>query len=92
MRIAFARAFWSTRFARVRMQILTRTKGDIFRIIAGLHCGMGVERQKSHAGIVIGRQQLFEVGRQLTFLSRILVSAKSAEQMCDNSSFSAAWG
>jgi hypothetical protein len=56
------------------------------------YCGLHAEwvsARRSHAGIVIGRQQPFEVGRQLnSFLS----SAKSAEEMRDRLEFLSALG
>ncbi len=49
-----------------------------------------VSERRSHAGIVIGRQLPFEVGRQLTSFLH-LASAKSAEEMRDTLEFLNAW-
>lgn len=47
--------------------------------------------QRSHAGIIIGQQQPFSVGRQLTSLLH-LASVKSAEEMRDGLEYLSAWG
>ncbi len=46
---------------------------------------------KSHAGIVLARQQVYPVGELLRRLLR-LISARSAEEMQDQVEFLSAWG
>jgi predicted nuclease of predicted toxin-antitoxin system len=46
---------------------------------------------KSHAGIILARQQIYSVGELLRRLSR-LINARSAEEMKDRVEFLSAWG
>jgi hypothetical protein len=50
-----------------------------------------ISARRSHAGIIVGRQQPFEVGRQLTSFLH-LAAAKSAEEICDRLEFLSVWG
>jgi hypothetical protein len=85
---AFARRLVNALRSR-GIDVLTALKASISDY-CGLHAEWVSER-RWHAGIVIGRQQPFEVGRQLTSFSH-LVSANSAGQMCDRLEFLSAWG
>ena len=46
---------------------------------------------KSHAGIILARQQVYSIGELMRRLLR-LIAAKSAEEMKDRVEFLSAWG
>ena len=48
-------------------------------------------RGKSHAGIILARQQRYSAGEQMRRLLR-LITARSAEEMRNNVEFLSAWG
>ena len=60
--------------------------GDYYR----LHTQYLTER-KSHAGIIVCRQQVYSVGEQLRRLLK-LIATKSAEEMQDQIEFLGHWG
>lgn len=47
--------------------------------------------QKSHAGIVVSRQQVYSVGEQMRRLLK-LIAAKTAEEMQNQLEFLSSWG
>jgi hypothetical protein len=50
-----------------------------------------LEQGKTHAGIILARQQHYSVGEQMRCLLR-LMAARSAEDMRDKVEFLSAWG
>jgi hypothetical protein len=61
-------------------------RGDFFR----LHTQY-VTNAKSHAGILLARQQHYSVGEQMRRLLRVM-AVRSAADMCDRIEFLSAWG
>ena len=66
--------------------LYTFNVGDFYR----LHISY-LAQGKSHAGIILVRQQRYSVGEQMRRLLK-LVAAKSAEEMRDSVEFLHAWG
>ena len=66
--------------------LYTFNVGDFYR----LHTSY-LAQGKSHAGIILVRQQRYSVGEQMRRLLK-LVAAKSAEEMKDSVEFLHAWG
>jgi hypothetical protein len=65
--------------------LYTFNVGDFYR----LHTAF-LKQGKSHAGIILARQQRYPVGEQMRRLLK-LIAAKSAEEMKNRVEFLSAW-
>jgi len=73
-------------YATVQGRVLyTFNVGDFYR----LHTAF-LKQGKSHAGIILARQQRYPVGEQMRRLLK-LIAAKSAEEMRNRVEFLSAW-
>jgi hypothetical protein len=73
-------------YATVQGRVLyTFNVGDFYR----LHTAF-LKQGKSHAGIILARQQRYPVGEQMRRLLK-LIAAKSAEEMKNRVEFLSAW-
>ena len=61
-------------------------RGDFYRLHATY-----LEQGRTHAGIILARQQQYSVGEQMRRLLK-LMAAKSAEEMHNQVEFLSAWG
>lgn len=65
--------------------LYTFNVGDFYRLHTAL-----LKQGKSHAGIILARQQRYPVGEQMRRLLK-LIAAKSAEEMKNRVEFLSAW-
>ena len=78
-----AQVEWASAHGRVLYSFNIR---DFFH----LHSHFLTER-RSHAGIILARQQSYSVGEQMRRLLK-LIASRSAEEMIDQVEFLSAWG